>query len=272
MSTNNNYQIEKSQTKLVSQKVRTLPSELTDKFEKIDKKYESEISAWKSKRDSLTLTDENAKSQAVEKLSEYYNTEMGKIENKYSTKESKLKDLDKTLNEKKSAQLEQVKDDYTQDLQDLRYDSIEKGWRESSIYQNEQGQIESDFLRKNSEIDRSINEKLEVLSFEKSMLEREKEQALEKFDIAYAQKINSKISQIQKEFEKANSSERKKVEAQLETLLEDVGREKTREVLSYLNKKSRLERQQFLSDNPNLKDEIGKSWYAILTSWIAKKR
>ncbi len=261
--------------KIEQQKVKTssanvsLPSELTKKFEQINNKYQSELSTWKNKQQELTLTDQEAKNQASESLSEYYDTQTNKINDKYQTKQEKL-DSNRISNQNKYyEQLGKATNSFNQDMQDLRFDSIDKGWRVSSIYDNQFDLISNEYNHQKEALKNKNKAYLDNLAFQQALLEQEKENALEEFNLTYADKLTTEIEKIKKEFEKANASERENVEKQIEDILLDVGREKTAETLRYLQGKTKDEQIAFVNNNPSLKDELGR-WYDIFVAWINK--
>ncbi len=259
--------------KTEQQKVKTssanvsFPSELSQKFEQINNKYQSELSTWRNKQQELTLTDQEAKNQATENLSEYYNTQTNKINDNYQTKQEKL-DTNRISNQNKYYdQLGKATDDYNQDVEDLRFDSIDKGWRVSSIYDNQLDLISNEYSQQKEALDNENKAYLDNLAFKQAILEQERESALEEFNLTYADKLTTEIEKIQQEFEKANASERENVDEQIEDILLDIGREKTAETLRYLQGKSKDEQIAFINDNPGLKDELGR-WYDVFVAWV----
>jgi len=272
MASTNNLEMEKetNSTKNSSSNV-SLPSELKQKLQSIDSKYSTELSTWKDKQSSLTLTDDEANQLANNQLSEYYNTQLSKIQNTYTNKQDKLEQSKISTQNKYDSQLDNAQEDYQEDKTDLKFDSIEKGWRVSSIYNNELSQIESEYNSTKGNLSAEQSSKLDSLTFQQSLLEDEKESALQSFDIAYAQKLSEKIEDIKEEFEKVNSTERGEADSKVEDILSDIGREKTAEVLYYLNSYSKEDAIKFLNDNSELESELGTSWYTALVNWINKK-
>lgn len=272
MANNNNLKIEKEKVQIKNQQnTNTLPSDLKDKFSGIDKKYDAELSTWRKKQQEFTLDSQEAQNLADEKLSEYRSTELGKIENKYLQKEEKIDSYKISATQNYYKNLQKVGENHEEDKKDLRFGSVKKGWRVSSIYDNETQQIEDEYQRELLALKDETSRKLASLNFKQNLLEQEKEDALEKFDISYAQKLSDKIEQIQKEFEKENASQKKNADEKVKDLLLNVGREKTAEVLAYLQGKSKDEALQFVKDNPSLKDELGVSWHNALVAWINKR-
>jgi len=266
----NELEMEQEKTSNRSSSV-SLPSKLKTKFESIDNKYSTELTTWKEKQDSLTLTETEASQLANDELSEYYNTQTDKIETKYTNEQEDLTQSITSTQDKYDTQLDKAEDGYKEDKQDLKFDAIDKGWRVSSIYENELTEIESEYNATKSNLTSEKSAKLESLLFEQSLLEAEKESALEAFDIAYAQKISDKIAKIQAEFEKLNSSELSTVEDSINEIMRDVGREKTAEVLTYLKSYTKEDALKFIDENSELESELGTEWWTALVSWINKK-
>lgn len=271
MSGTTNLQVEKEKTSTLTSGNAPFPSQLKEKFQSIDSKYSTELSRWREQKDGLTLTDSQANQLASNELSEYYSAQLEKIENKHTTKQEKIDQSNISTQNKYYTQLDKAQGNYEEGKQDLRFDSIDKGWRVSSIYKNELSQIENEYGLNKSLINKERSEKLDNLSFQQNLLEQEKESALQSFNIAYAQKLSDKIEKIKKEFEKENSSALKETEGKIEDVKLSIGREKTAEILSYIRTFSKQDSINFINSNPELKDELGRDWYVALVNWVNKK-
>ena len=264
MQNNNNYKIEK-QTKQV---VLELPSSVKDGFDAINNKYSKELSAWKKRQSDLNPDDQTLKQLADEDLNEYKNTQIDKIAKKYAQKEYKISNAKDSLTDKHKKTLNTLSKNHDEDVLDLRYGSAQKGWRESSIYTNEMKEIQNEYNRITQQEKTDYDKKMQEFQFQESLLETEKEEALKRFDIAYAEKVSKRIEQLKKQFEKSYSSQAKEIESQIENLENRSGMEKTALVLEYLKGKTKEEKLKFIEENPELQNELGKNWFAALVSWL----
>lgn len=122
-----------------------LPSNLQQSFSDIDTKYSAELSVWQNRKEQLTLTPENAAELASGKLSEYHSTELGKITDKYQQQEDKLTDSKISSLNKYGDKLAKAFEDFQEDSYGLRFEAIDKGWRTSSIFDNQQLRLAGEY-------------------------------------------------------------------------------------------------------------------------------
>ncbi len=186
------------------------------KLEEIDKKYSLEsftpkeiTSLGLEKKEFNEPTEEEIRSQAESSLSEERENGRQKIENSYI---NKFSDLDAKIEDAKDNMDDSIEDafqSYNSSLRKTTNNSIKQGISRSSIFNEAVKAIEGE---KESEVNSAINEfnrKIERLEGEKSVLEMQKQNALDGFDISYAVKLENKIAKITNEI----SKQRKEVES-----------------------------------------------------------
>lgn len=178
-------------------------------LEEIDKKYSLETYTPKEitslgleKKEFQEPTEDEIKSQAESALFDESENEKQKIENSYLNKFSKLDAKIEDAGTDKDESIEKALENYNSSLRKTTNNSIKQGISRSSIFDEAVKAIEG---TKNTEIDSAIgefNKKIEQLEGEKSILEMQKQNALEGFDISYAVKLENKISKITSEISK----------------------------------------------------------------------
>lgn len=178
-------------------------------LEEIDKKYSLETytpneitSLGLEKKEFQEPTEDEIKSQAESALFDESENEKQKIENSYLNKFSKLDAEIEDAGTDKDESIEKALENYNSSLRKTTNNSIKQGISRSSIFDEAVKAIEG---TKNTEIDSAIgefNKKIEQLEGERSILEMQKQNALEGFDISYAVKLENKISKIASEISK----------------------------------------------------------------------
>lgn len=250
----------------------SLPESLTKELKSVDSKYASELSKWTNKKQNVTLKEEDAKQIATNNLSDYYKKQNEKRESTFEKKQSTLED--KKANEKLSfyEKMKNLNDTKEENLRDLKTEALEKGWRNSSIYEGLKEAISKSYQNERNEIETKNISDEEEFNFQKSFLEEEKESALESFNIAYAQKLSQQIEKITKEFNKIHKKEQQEVEKNLLETNRIIEQEKTATVLKYLIGSSKKDALKFLEENEeNLTKQLGQVSYRALFGWVEQE-
>lgn len=209
-------------------------------FGDIDKKYEINL---EDKSDSYNQSlelerkkferpdDEEIEKQAKDGLSEYKNTSLNQIENDYNSNKTavdqQLEILDASTNKSKS----QLEDAYTKAKTNASNDAIKRGLARSSIIVNKLAEYDKGMLAEFSKIEKDYNDSYNKLNSQKSMLEVQRQNALDAFDIAYAVKLSEKITSLNEKLD-----------------------QKEQEVIEYNNKMEQLEKEFELDRNKKLQD------------------
>lgn len=213
---------------------------LMKSFDEIDKKYSFNLDdqgknfdqSLNLEKQTFTRPDESSvKKQAEDGLYDYKTTSLTKIENDYTTNKNaideKLNELSTSKNESKN----NLKSAYENAKLDASNDAIKRGLARSSIIVNKLASYDKAMLDEFSKIENDWNEAYNKLSSEKTMLEVQKQNALDAFDIAYAVKLSEKINSINEKID-----------------------EKEREVIEYNNKVEQLEKEFELEKQKQIQD------------------
>ena len=214
-------------------------SNLFDEFKNIDKKYSFDNSDITLDRmEYQAPTKEEVEQSAIASLGSYLDSGKKDIENEYESKVSDINKLQSTNKDNLISQKNDLKETYQELKQNASEDSIKRGLARSSIIVNVLEAFDNKMLEDYANLDKAYTQKFQELEEEKSLLESQKQNALNSFDISYATKLNEKIEEINKEIE-----------------------EKEKEVLEYNNQIAEKEAEFKLDQqdrNQELLEYIGK--------------
>ena len=214
-------------------------SNLFDEFKNVDKKYSfdnSNITLDRMEYEAPSI--EEVKQSAVDSLGSYLDSGKKNIENEYESKVADINSLQSANKENLISQKNDIKSTYDELKQNASEDSIKRGLARSSIIVNVLEAFDNKMLDDYANLDKEYTKKFQELEEEKSLLESQKQSALNSFDISYATKLNDKIEEINKEIE-----------------------EKEKEVLEYNNQIAEKEAEYKLDQqkrNQELLEYIGK--------------
>lgn len=248
----------------------TINSEIQKEFNNIDKMYESRINEWLTKKNELDTQASNIKAQAEQNLNQYKTSNIESIEAKYGEKQVKLDEKIATAQKDYQNDVEDLDAEKLDATNSLNYGSIEKGWRNSSIFDNTLNKINSTYQSELQDLQEENNIKMSSLQFQKELLETQKENALENFDIAYAKKLNDEIASLTKEMEQSNSNAYtyESINNELSNINSQVQQHKAVTLINYLAQKSKSEAASILSSGKQeLIDTIGTPWYNNVLTW-----
>lgn len=240
------YSFSDEDTEEISNKTKS-DSDLEKLFSDVDAKYDSssinksdyEKTLDLQKQEYVGLTDEEIKKQAEDSLNDYSTATKDSIENDYTENKealnSDLENLQKTTEKSK----ESLQTAYEQVKVNAENDAIKRGLARSSIIVNKLAKFDSSMLSEFADIEKDYLETTNKLTSQKNLLEVQKQNALDSFDITYAVKLSEKISSITEELQ-----------------------EKEREVIEYNNKVEQLEKEyeadmlkQYASDSSQVKSD-----------------
>lgn len=211
------YNFSDNQTEETAGKTVAL-DELEQKFNQVDSKfnfttgvnpedYQSSLDLQKQSFEGLT--EEQIKKQAEDSLHDYSNESKEKIENDYTSKKEAYETSLANLSESTSESKENLSEAYNQAKTDASNDAIKRGLARSSIIVNKLAKYDESMLTEFSNIEKTYLETSQKLNSEKNLLEVQKQNALDSFDISYAIKISEKINDIS---EKLSQKEREVIE------------------------------------------------------------
>lgn len=147
-------------------------------------------------------SDEDIEKKAADSLNNYKKNEISKINNKFSSQFSDLREDAENALEDKSEDISSINSKYDSSVKRARNNSIDQGISRSSIINNALKAIEEEKGTKISEVEVESNKVKSRLENEKNILEQQKESALSSFDISYAVKLQNKIAGLNKEIAK----------------------------------------------------------------------
>ena len=192
------YKFSDEQTEKINKKTAVL-----DSFKQIDKKYSFNNDELKLERKTFTApSTEEIQSIAEDSLKEYKLSGIDKIKTDYASKISDLNQKETQNQQNLTSQKSQLKGVYEGLKQDASNDSIKQGLARSSIIVNVLDAFDKEMLDTYSKLDSEYNSQFKKLQEEKSLLESQKKNALDAFDISYASKLNDKIEEINASIEK----------------------------------------------------------------------
>ncbi len=203
-------------------------SELEKKFSDVDSKYDLstinksdyDTSLNLERQEYTALTDDEIKKQAEDSLYDYQQTNKNSIESDYAEQseaiDNDLKELEENTTESKNS----LKSTYDEVKTSAENDAIKRGLARSSIIVNKLAKYDESMLSQFSDIEKDYLETTNNLTSQKNLLEVQKQNALDSFDITYAVKLSDKITSITEQLQ-----------------------EKEQEVIEYNNKMEQLEKE-----------------------------
>ena len=186
--------------------------QLKDEFESIDNKYHNTLTG--NTEPSLNLekmtftkpSDEQIKQQATDSLAEYRENGLKDIQQQYSTK---MQGIDESIDSKKqnaNQQKTELEQKYASLKADASNDALKRGLARSSIIVNTLEAFDNKMLDNFMTINQELTKSIDSLSNQKSLLEQQKQNALNSFDISYAVQLNEKIEKINEKLQQQEES------------------------------------------------------------------
>ncbi|MFA6860316.1 MAG: hypothetical protein WCR30_02910 [Clostridia bacterium] len=282
-----------------------------EEFTKIDSKYDiSKLMDYTPLNTDLNLkkyeytapTDSEIENTAKESLKNYLDSGKSSIENSYQDSLSSI--LEKENKVKTSG--ENTKNELANDFEVAKKSATNKlvknGLANSTIIVSQKEAFDKNKLEEFSKIDSELTSTLNSLTSQKLLLEVQKQNALNSFDIAYAVKISDKIaslnSEVQKNVDKVtklnNQIEQEEAEYALNQEKENLKRqkeayelskdytensvafekikqeEKFKIALDYINTLTKANAYSFVEQNDKLKNNLG-SYYTKLRAAISAR-
>lgn len=190
------YSFSNEDTEKITEKTKNY-SDLLSNFKNIDEKYDFTPNELNLQRKTFEgKTDDEIKDEAQRSLKEYKDTGLADIEKTY---EDKKVSLDENIEDAKS-QGESKKSEttslYSSLKEDAKQDAIKRGLARSSIVINVLDAFNQNMINEYNKINEEISSKIQNLTSQKSLLDEQKQNALNSFDISYALKLSNKIDEI----------------------------------------------------------------------------
>ena len=254
------YTISKEKTDEITEKTKNY-SNLLDSFKQIDDKFKlkSDDSLNLEKMNFEKISDDQIKQKAENNLYDYKNESLESIENNYQTNKTKLNDQISTVKQEASKQKDETKQLYSSLKQEASNDALKRGLARSSIVINVLDAFDQNMIKEYNKINEEIASKVENLNSQISLLDEQRQSALNAFDISYAVKLSNKIDEITKEL---LEQEQKVIEfnnqiAQKEAEYKAKQQQDALDYAEYINKNGKEAIQQVKQDE---KFELAKSY------------
>ena len=193
------YTFSNKDTEKLTEKTKNY-SDLLENFKQIDQKFSSQDSGSLDleKKTFTKMTDEDIKERAENNLFDYKESSLKSINDEYSAKENSL---DENLQQAKQSAIEkkkEAKDLYSSLKNNASKDAIKRGLARSSIVINVLDAFDKGMIEEYNKINQEISTKIDSLNSQKQLLDEQKQNALNSFDISYAVKLSNKIDEINK--------------------------------------------------------------------------
>ncbi len=185
-------------------------SDLLQNFKKVDEKYNFTPNDLTLERKTFEgKTDDEVKDEAQRSLKEYKDTGIADIEKSYSDKKTALDENIQDTREQGESKKQETVDLYSSLKDDAKQDAVKRGLARSSIVINVLDAFNQNMIDEYNKINEEISSKIQNLTTQKTLLDEQKQNALNSFDISYALKLSNKIDEIN---EKLKEQEQKVIE------------------------------------------------------------
>lgn len=184
-------------------------SKLLKELDDISKKYEFPLKEKTLIDPNITLerktysepTDDEIKKRAEDSLTEYKNATKNRIqsENKVAV-DNISKEIENAIDSAKNSKIT-TNAYFDKAKQDAENDALKRGLSRSSIIINTLSAFDQNRIDKLNAIDKKLTNQIDALNNQIDILTLEKEKALNDFDIEYASKLNTKISDLKSELQ-----------------------------------------------------------------------
>lgn len=185
-------------------------SDLLQNFKKVDEKYNFTPNDLTLERKTFEgKTDDEVKDEAQRSLKEYKDTGIADIEKSYADKKTGLDENIQDTKEQGESKKQETLNLYSSLKDDAKQDAVKRGLARSSIVINVLDAFNKNMIDEYNKINEEISSKIQNLTTQKTLLDEQKQNALNSFDISYALKLSNKIDEIN---EKLKEQEQKVIE------------------------------------------------------------
>lgn len=193
-SKQNAYDELKSQVEKINDKYAIYPT----KGEKIDE----EISL--ARKDYLTKTDEEIEDEAKNSLNDYANVQKDAINQSIDTKLKALDGKEESLRAQSEIEKAELQNYYNTYKRKAENDALKRGLQRSSIVINNLNAFDKELIEKLINVDQTLGENIASINDEINSLTKERQTALDEFNITYAVKLNDKIKELKQDLQEKN--------------------------------------------------------------------
>ncbi|MBR7091548.1 MAG: hypothetical protein IKC79_03780, partial [Clostridia bacterium] len=158
-------------------------------------KYENEL----QKKEYFGPTESEIVQSAQDKYADYKKASIDKIMLDYDADKNNIDTATQKLNEDYQTDKAKLDSEVISDIEGNQQRAINQGIQDSSILNNQQLATIKDYEQNSAGLKNEYNVELNALEIKKSLVEAQKELALENFDISYANKLNSEIRRLTNE-------------------------------------------------------------------------
>ena len=279
-----------SESKLAHDDAQTGLGDIKQKLNEIDQEFDAKIEKMKqdeySKMQSYEDVSIPSKNEIQKEAKELVDQEMAEQKQEYINKfnfDEKMQALD-LKEEKIESNLNEGKEKLESQLENnqehIKAKLIKQGLENSSIMDNSTSQTLIQYEKELQAIIERANRELDEISLKRSIIKNEMTNALNKFDIAYASKLEDKINELNAEYDKkaANAKEandkiaklQESVLKKVETSQTNINNNRDYEKAVYLMRQIRdLPREEALKiiNDEEVKASIG-GWYVALLDFV----
>ena len=203
------YSFSSEDTDKITEKTKNY-SDLLSNFKKVDEKYNFSGDELNLERKTFKgKTDEEIEKQAKDSLQEYKETGIQDIEKSYNDKKSNIDQQMQSLKDQGEEKKKETTSLYSSLKENAKQDALKRGLSRSSIVINILDAFDNNMINEYKKINEEISSKMQSLSNQKSLLDEQKQNALNSFDISYALKLSNKIDEVN---EKLKQEEQKILE------------------------------------------------------------
>lgn len=203
------YSFTNEDTEKITEKTKNY-SDLLQNFKKVDEKYNFTPNDLTLERKTFEgKTDDEVKDEAQRSLKEYKDTGIADIEKSYADKKTGLDENIQDTKEQGESKKQETLNLYSSLKDDAKQDAVKRGLARSSIVINVLDAFNQNMIDEYNKINEEISSKIQNLTTQKTLLDEQKQNALNSFDISYALKLSNKIDEIN---EKLKEQEQKVIE------------------------------------------------------------
>lgn len=193
------YIFDEDTTKKIKDKTEK-SNNIFEQFSEVDNKYSTLTNA----NNSLELeqmeftkpTVDEVKTKAENSLQDYKMSNINSINETFDTKVNQINKDVEQVKQNSKRETDELKNSYNMAKENASNDAIKRGLARSSIIVNTLANYDNSLINKLEAQANELTGKLQEFESEKNLLEQQKQNALNSFDISYAVKLQEKINGI----------------------------------------------------------------------------
>ncbi|MGN1227695.1 MAG: hypothetical protein ACI4TX_03535 [Christensenellales bacterium] len=214
MIENGGYEIMEMNVKaLLNEEQRKQKQKILNDLKAIQKGFEmtapqekGEYNPTFTKLDTKQMSDDDIASKAKQNLVYYEAGGKKEINDKYNTSKGKINEQISEVNTSAKADADKLSEQAKDLKESTKNSMINKNIARSSIYQNMMTDIEKEEMQQLQDLKADTDNKINQLNEKLQLLDNERQNALELFDISYAVKVQDQMDKIKKEISNYNDA------------------------------------------------------------------